>query len=138
MYFFIECWHLLVCGGGGRLVAFFSNPVIGCVHWGLNILCIMFKIIGFLGYCFFFYNIAVLQEYVRVGILLTSWKYLYDRIISLSWTGWAYKSILALTLFIKAPVLSKESERSYICVIDFRVVPTVWYFLFFIFFPFIH
>jgi len=37
---------------------------------------------------------------------------LHDRIISLRWAGWAYKSSLDVTLFIEAPVLSKESERS--------------------------
>ena len=31
-------------------------------------------------------------------------------------------------------MLSKESEESCICVVDFGVVPTLWYFLFFIFF----
>ena len=87
---------------------------------------------------FFFYNIAVLPVYVRVGILLTSWKYLHDRIISLRWADWAYKSSLTLTLLIEAHVLSKESEQSCICVLDFGVIPTVWYFLFFIFFPFIY
>jgi hypothetical protein len=55
--------------------------------------------------------------------------------MSLRWAGWAYKISLTLKLYIEAPVLSKESERSCIlCVLDFGVVPTVWYFLFFIFF----
>ena len=89
-------------------------------------------------FLFLFYDNAVLPVYVRVDILLTSWKYSQDRIISLRWAGWAYRSSLALKLFIEAPVLSKESEWSCICVLDFGVVPTVWYFLFFIFFPFIH
>jgi hypothetical protein len=83
---------------------------------------------------FFFYNIAVLPVYVRVAILLTSWKYLHDRIISLRWADWAYKSSLTLKLYIEVHVLSKESERSCMCVLDFGVVPTVWYFLFFIYF----
>ena len=87
---------------------------------------------------FFFNNIAVLPVYVRVIILLTSWKYLHDCIISLRWAGWAYTIRLTLTLYIEAHVLNKESEQSCICVLDFGVVPTVWYFLFFIFFPFIH
>jgi hypothetical protein len=94
----------------------------------------------------FSYNIAVLPVYVRVGIFYTSWKYLHDRIVSLRWEGWAYKSSLALTLFIEAPVLSQETERSCICVLvvpilplstiflmDFGAVPTVWYFLSLIF-----
>ena len=83
---------------------------------------------------FLFYDIAVLPLYLSVGILLTSWKYLHDSIISLRWASWAYQGSLALTLCIEAHVLSKESEQSCICVLDFGVVPTVWYFLFFIFF----
>jgi hypothetical protein len=86
---------------------------------------------------FFFDNIAVLPVYVRVSILPTSWKYLHDCIISLRWAGWEYRSSLALKLFIEAPVLSKESQQSCIGVLDFGVVPTVWYFLFFIFFHFV-
>jgi hypothetical protein len=42
-----------------------------------------------------------------LAFLLTSWKYLHDRIISLRWASWAYRSSLALKLFIEAPVLSK-------------------------------
>ena len=80
---------------------FFSNPVIGSVWYnyyymttsvprGLNILCIMFKIKGI--FLFLFYNIAVLPVYGRVGILLISWKYLHDHIMSLRWAAWAYTS----------------------------------------------
>jgi hypothetical protein len=49
---------------------------------------------------------------------------LHDRIISLGWAGWACKSTGNLTrkLYIEVPVLSKEIERSYICVLDFGVV----------------
>ena len=133
---------LCVCGeeGGGRLVAFCleSSHRICLIELLLydnfcatRIKCIVFNVQDYSFY--FVYNIAVLAAYVRVDLLLTSWKYLHDRIISLRWMGWAYKSNLTLTLFIEAPVLSHESEWSCICVLDFGVVPTVWYFLFFIF-----
>jgi hypothetical protein len=80
--------------------------------------------------------------YVKVGILLTYWKHLHDRIISLSREVCGCKTSIALPLFIEVSVLSLESEWSCMCVAEvsiayfydfslgFLTVPTVWYFLF--------
>ena len=83
------------------------------------------------------------QLYVRVGILLTSGKYLHDHIISLRGEIRANKTCLTLPLFIEVSEPSQEVEQSCICVLkvtmlllstifllDFRTVQTVWYFCF--------
>jgi hypothetical protein len=48
-----------------------------------------------------------------LNILLTSGKYLHDRIISLSGEVWAHKT----TTFIEVPVASQESKRVCICML---------------------
>jgi hypothetical protein len=59
--------------------------------------------------------------YVKVGILLTYWKHLHDRIISLSRETCARKTSIALPLFIEVSVLSLESEWSCICVVEVSI-----------------
>jgi hypothetical protein len=89
----------------------------------------------------------VVWDIVRVGILLTCGKHLHGRIKSLWGEAWAHKTSLVPPHFIQMPVSSQDSERSCICVlvvpmmplstiilIDFGIVPTVWYFMFFILF----
>ena len=69
----------------------------------------------------------------------------YDLIISLRGKDWVHITSLALPLVIEVPVSSQESEKSCICVLgvstlpmstilmfDVGIVPTLWYFLFFI------
>jgi len=84
-----------------------------------------------------------------VVILLTCWRLLHDRIISLRRALWVQKNSWTPPLFIKMPVPSQEIERSCISVLglsiltlptilifDFGIVPMVWYFLFFILWPY--
>ena len=75
----------------------------------LNILYIKFKIIVF------FIITLLTMLYVRVGILLTSRKHLYDPIISLRWKVWVHKTSLTPLRFIA--VQSQESDQSCICVL---------------------
>jgi hypothetical protein len=49
---------------------------------------------------------------------------LHHRIFSLKGEFWAYKTSLIMPpLFIEVPVPSKESERSYICVLGVLTLP---------------
>jgi hypothetical protein len=59
--------------------------------------------------------------YVKVGILLTYWKHLHDRITSLSREVCGCKTSIALPLFIEVSVLSLESEWSYMCVAEVSI-----------------
>ena len=99
----------------------------------------MFKIIAL------FIIMLFAQFNVRDGILITCGNHLHNCIISLKREVWACKTSLTLPLFIKVPVPSQESEGSCICVLgvsilplstilifNFRIVPTVWYFFYFI------
>jgi len=89
--------------------------MIASVSGRIIILCIMFTIIT---------------------VLLTRGKHFHDRIISLRGEVWAHKTGLSPPLFIEVLILSQESERSCTCVLDFRNVPTLWYFLFFLLFDY--
>ena len=53
--------------------------------------------------------------YVRVGILLTWWKHLHDRIISLRREVQAHKSKLTPPLFLKCLYQSRE-VRGHVCI----------------------
>jgi hypothetical protein len=83
--------------------------------------------------------------FVGVDFSLTCGKSLHDCIISWRRKVWAHKASLipspSLSLFIEMQVPSREGERSCICVLgvsilplsvvfplNFRNVPTVWYF----------
>ena len=105
----------------------------------LNIQCIKFKIRAF------FITTLFARLYMMVGILLTCIKHLHDHNISLRGEGQEYKTSLTLPLFIEVPVPSQESEQSCICVLgeyilphvaivllDFGIVPSAWYIVFFI------
>jgi hypothetical protein len=52
--------------------------------------------------------------YDRVGIWITSWKYLHDNIISLRVEVWDNKTSLTPPFFIEMPVLSQENDRAVI------------------------
>ena len=103
----------------------------------MNILCIMFQIIAFCIITLF------CRFYVRMDILLAFGKHLHDRIISLRGDGWSYKTGLTPPLFTEVHIPNQESQWSCICVcqgyryclfydliLNFRIVPTVWYFCF--------
>ena len=92
----------------------------------------------------FRYNNLCVWVFVRVYILLTFGKHLYDHIISIREEIWAHEISLAQPIVIEVPVPSQESEHSCISVLelsivplstilifDFEIVPTVWCFLFF-------
>jgi hypothetical protein len=98
----------------------------------------MFKIMAF------FIITLFARLFVKVDILLTCEKYLYDNIISLRGKIWDHKTSLIQPHFIEVSVPRQEWERSCICILrvlilslstililDFRIVPTVWHFLFF-------
>jgi hypothetical protein len=74
-------------------------------------------------------NLIVYAQPAYPSEIMQSCKYfqLVSKMITLTYTG-------RTAILIEAHVLSKKSERSCICMLDFGVVPTVWYFLFFIFF----
>ena len=93
----------------------------------------------------FFIITLFARLFVKVDILLTCEKYLYDNIISLRGEIWDHKTSLIQPHFIEVSVPRQEWERSCICILrvlilslstilifDFRIVPTVWLFLFFI------
>ena len=90
--------------------------VIGCDNFCVTkmeyIMYIMFKIILFFLITLFF------RIYVSVNIFLTCGKYLHDRIISLRREILAHKTSLPPPPFIEVLVLSHESERSCICVLE--------------------
>ena len=82
-----------------------------------------------------------------VGIKITKLVHVCILSVSNLYRIRAYKTSLTLPLFIEMSVPSQESERSCICVLgatilsfstilvfDFGIVPTVWYFLFFVLF----
>ena len=46
---------------------------------------------------------------MRVDILLTCGKHLHDRIISLRWNDWAYRTNLTPRLFIEVHVPGQEN-----------------------------
>ena len=82
-----------------------------------------------------------------VGIKITKLVHVCLLSVSNIYRNRAYKTSLTLPLFIEMSVPSQESERSCICVLgatilsfstilvfDFGIVPTVWYFLFFMLF----
>jgi hypothetical protein len=81
--------------------------------------------------------------YVRDGMLLSCWKLLYDRIISLRGEIFDRKANLTWPLLNKVTVSTKESERSCIYVLGVLILPlltiflldvlTVWDFLIFLF-----
>ena len=84
----------------------------------LNILITMLMVIAF------FIETLVSRLYVWVNILLVCRIHLHHRIFSLKGEFWAYKTSLILPLlFIEVPVPSKESERSYICVLGVLTLP---------------
>ena len=93
----------------------------------------------------FFIIMLFARLFVKVDILLTCEKYLYDNIISLRGKIWDHKTSLIQPHFIEVSVPRQEWERSCICILrvlilslstililDFRIVPTVWHFCFFI------
>ena len=102
----------------------------------VEVICsLKFKII-----MFFVITLSV-QFHVRVGILFTCGKHLYDPIISLRKEILVHIISLTLPLFIEVTLPSQESERSYICVLrvsilvsDFQNCSDNVLFLFFILF----
>jgi hypothetical protein len=60
---------------------------------------------------------------MRVGILFTWGRHLYNRIITLRRDAWARKASLSPPLFIEVSVPSQESERSCICVLHVSILP---------------
>jgi hypothetical protein len=72
--------------------------------------------------CSVLYDNAVrTATYVRLSILLTCRKRLYDRIISLWGVVWAYDTSFTPPLFIVVPVPSLVSELSCICVLGYSL-----------------
>ena len=97
-------------------VCIYTSSGLVVVNNNNNRLCIMFKIIAL-----FIITLLPLW-YVRVDILLTCWKHLYDRIISLRGEVSVHITSLTPSLFIEVPVPSLESDRSCICVLGVLIL----------------
>ena len=95
----------------------------------------MFKIIAF------FIVTLFAQLYMSVVILLTCRKHLHDCIISLRGEVWAHKTRLTLHFIVKRlNQARKVTSHVFVClgvsmlplstisIVDFGIVPTVWYF----------
>jgi hypothetical protein len=67
-------------------------------------------------------KLCSLSKEIRVCILFTCGKHLYDGIISLRVEVWAHETSFTPPLFIEVPVLSQEIERSYTCVLDVSIL----------------
>jgi len=79
-----------------------------------------------------FIEVSTKPGALKASFTLLKASFTLPLFIKVSTKPGALKASFTLPLFIEVPVPNQESQQSYICALDFLIVWTAWYFMFFL------